>query len=160
MHPPAGRLPGTHARAARGRDCPAHGDTDTRVGSTALSERGCEGRGRLASGGAGAIQAPLSEVLRREAWPLWRRQVRHIVGSPWQVCPELVPVDHCGHDRASSACGPRRPQSGCWPSPPSHANPALPQRCPPTAGLAVLLSYVFLFFFLSFPVLFCFFDTS
>lgn len=76
------------------RESPAHGDTDTWVCSTALSERGRESLGRLAGGRAGAFQAPLFEVLRGEARPLWRRQVRHIVRPPGQLCPELVPGDH------------------------------------------------------------------
>lgn len=67
-----GEAAGTHARAARGRDRPAYRDTDTRISNTALSERGCEGRGRLAGGRVGAVQAPLSIVLCSEARPLWR----------------------------------------------------------------------------------------
>ena len=102
------------------------GTRTQRVCSTALSERRRESLGRLAGGRVGALQAPLFEVLRGEARPLWRRQVRHIVRPPGQLCPELVPVDHCGQDRTSFvAMGPGAPKSLCWRSPPGQADPAM-----------------------------------
>lgn len=69
----------------------------------ALSERGREGRGPLARGWAGALQAPLLEVLCGVAWPLRRRQVRHVIRAPGLLGPEMVPVDHCGPPTGSAA---------------------------------------------------------